>query len=93
MTPSNIPVFIRMPWKKNERNWEKEYGLRDLVCPPSKMKATALIDNLDGGETVIILGDTASLKSVAQELKTRGIKPCFKQGGGIYINHYEITWV
>jgi len=46
------------------------------------MKATELIDNLGEGETVkIILGDTDSLKSVAQELKTRGIKPGFEQEG------------
>ncbi len=58
----------------------KEYDLCDLVCPLSKMKATEFIDNLSEGETVrIILGDTDSLKSVAQELKTRGIKPAFEQ--------------
>ncbi len=59
-----------------------KYDLCDFVCPLSKMKATELIDNLDGGETVkIILGDRDSLKSVAQELKTRGIKPSFEQDG------------
>ena len=58
----------------------REYDLCDFVCPLSKMKATELIDNLDEGETVkIILGDSDSLKSVAQELKTRGIRPSFKQ--------------
>ncbi len=61
---------------------KREYDLCDLVCPLSKMKATELIDNLNVGETAeIILGDTDSLKSVAQELKTRGIKPAFKQDG------------
>ncbi len=61
---------------------EEEYDLCDLVCPLSKMRATELIDNLDGGQTIrIILGDTDSLKSVAQELKTRGIKPSFEQEG------------
>ncbi len=60
----------------------REHDLCDLVCPLSKMKATELIDNLDEGETVkIILGDTDSLKSVAQELKTRGMKPDFEQEG------------
>ncbi len=60
----------------------REYDLCDLICPLSKMKATELIDNLGDGETVrIILGDTDSLKSVAQELKTRGIKPGFEQEG------------
>jgi len=58
----------------------REHDLCDLVCPLSKMKATELIDNLDDGEAVkIILGDTDSLKSVAQELKTRGIQPSFEQ--------------
>ncbi len=61
---------------------KREYDLCGLVCPLSKMKATELIDNLNVGETAeIILGDTDSLKSVAQELKTRGIKPAFKQDG------------
>jgi len=59
-----------------------KYDLCDLVCPLSRMKATELIDNLGEGETVkIILGDADSLKSVAQELKTRGIKPGFEQEG------------
>ncbi len=61
---------------------EERYDLCDFVCPLSKMKATEVIDNLGEGETVkIILGDTDSLKSVAQELKTRGIKPGFEQEG------------
>jgi cysteine synthase A/cysteine synthase B len=60
----------------------KEYDLCDLVCPLSKIKAAELIDNLDEGETArMILGDRDSLKSVAQELKTRGIKPAFEQEG------------
>jgi len=58
----------------------KEYDLCGFVCPLSKIKATEVIDNLDEGETIkIILGDTDSLKSVAEELKTRGLKPGFKQ--------------
>ena len=61
---------------------EEKYDLCGLVCPLSKMKATELIDNLSEGETIrIILGDTDSLKSVAQELKTRGLKPGFEQEG------------
>ncbi|MFC2021703.1 sulfurtransferase TusA family protein [Chloroflexota bacterium] len=60
----------------------KEYDLCGFVCPLSKMKATELIDDLGDGETAkIILGDTDSLKSVAQELKTKGIKPAFEQEG------------
>ena len=59
---------------------EGKYDLCDLVCPLSKMKGTELIDNLDEGEPIrIILGDRDSLKSVAQELRTRGIKPGFEQ--------------
>ncbi len=58
----------------------KEYDLCGFVCPLSKIKTTELIDHLGEGETVrIILGDSDSLKSVAQELKTRGIKPAFEQ--------------
>ena len=61
---------------------EEEYDLCGFICPLSKMKATELINNLGEGETVkIILGDADSLKSVAQELKTRGIKPGFEQEG------------
>jgi len=60
----------------------REYDLCDLVCPLSKIKATELIESLSEGETVkIILGDADSLKSVAQELKSRGIKPGFEQDG------------
>jgi TusA-related sulfurtransferase len=59
---------------------EKEYDLCDLVCPLSKMKATELVDNLEEGETAkIILGDRDSLKSVLQDLKSRGIVPTFEQ--------------
>lgn len=60
----------------------REYDLSGFVCPLSKMKATAFIDRLADGETAkIILGDRDSLKSVVQELKTRGIKPGFEQEG------------
>ncbi len=55
-----------------------KYDLSDLICPLSKIKATALIDDLGEGETArIILGDTESLKSVVQELKARGVRPDF----------------
>lgn len=60
----------------------QEHDLSGFVCPLSKLKATVLIDSLDDGETLkIILGDNDSLKSVAQELKTRGIKTGFEQEG------------
>lgn len=62
---------------------QREYDLADLVCPLSKIRATELIDNLGEGETIkIILGDTDSLKNVARELKTRGIRPSFEKDGG-----------
>ncbi|MBI3041050.1 MAG: sulfurtransferase TusA family protein [Chloroflexi bacterium] len=61
---------------------EEKYDLSGLICPISKMKATELIDDMDDGETIrIILGDTDSLKSVAQELKSRDLKPSFEQEG------------
>jgi TusA-related sulfurtransferase len=67
----------------------KEYDLCGLICPLSKIKATELIDNLDEGEMVkIILGDRESLKSVVQELKTRGLKPAFDQEGD---NRFVLT--
>lgn len=60
----------------------KKYDLCGFLCPISKIKATEVIDSLDEGETVkIILGDRDSLKSVTQELKTRGIKPGFTAEG------------
>ncbi|MBI4295894.1 MAG: pyridoxal-phosphate dependent enzyme [Chloroflexi bacterium] len=59
---------------------ETEYDLTDLICPLSKVRAIEVVDNLDQGETVkIILGDSDSLKSVVKELKTKGVKPGFKQ--------------
>jgi cysteine synthase/TusA-related sulfurtransferase len=77
--------------KETEEILEKEYDLCDLVCPLSKIKATEVIDNLEEGETVrIILGDRDSLKDVAQELKTRGLKPGFEQEGD---NRFVLTIV
>ena len=58
----------------------KEHDLSGLVCPLSRIRAAELLDSLDVGEKArIILGDAESLKSVAQELKSRDIKPSFKQ--------------
>ncbi|MDP2919997.1 MAG: pyridoxal-phosphate dependent enzyme [Dehalococcoidia bacterium] len=60
----------------------KNYDLSDLVCPLSKVRATELLDALREGEKIsIILGNTESLRSMAQELKTRRLKPVFKQEG------------
>ena len=60
----------------------EEYDLCEFVCPLSKMKATEVIDSLVEGVTAkIIVGDTDSLKSVAQELKARRIRPTFEQEG------------
>ncbi len=58
----------------------KAFDLCGFVCPISKIKAVEVIDNLEDSETVrLILGDRDSLKSVAQELKVRGIKASFEQ--------------
>jgi len=68
--------------KESKETRRIECDLCDFVCPLSKIKATEFIDNLGDGETAqIILGDRDSLKSVAQELKNRGIKPTFEQEG------------
>ena len=68
---------------------EKEHDLSDLVCPLSRIKAAELVDSLQEGERVrIILGDSESLKSVAQELRNRGIKPNFTQDGE---NRFSLT--
>lgn len=56
------------------------YDLSDFICPLSKIKAKEVMDNMAKGDTVkIILGDTESIKSIAQELKAKGIKLIFKQ--------------
>ncbi len=58
----------------------KEYDLSNYVCPLSKIKASEALDSLGELETIkLILGDIDSLKSVAQELKKRGLKPSFKR--------------
>ncbi len=64
---------------------EKEvvYDLCDLMCPLSKLKAMEVVDSLSKGRTAkIVLGDTESLKSVAQELKARGITFHFEHNDG-----------
>lgn len=59
---------------------EKEHDFTAFVCPLSKIKVSELVDHLEKGEKVkIVLGDTESLKNVAQELKGKGIKPSFEQ--------------
>jgi len=59
-----------------------EYDLCDLVCPLSKIKALDVIDGLDeGGKARIVLGDRDSLKSVAKELKARGLITAFETEG------------
>ncbi len=58
----------------------EEYDLCDLVCPLSKIRATEILDTLEKGQTIkLVLGNTESLTSVAQELKNRGIKPDFER--------------
>lgn len=64
----------------------KTFDLSGFVCPLSKMKATQALDSLSEGETAtLILGDSDSFKSVAQELKARGLAPMLKQDGAKYI--------
>jgi len=59
---------------------EKEHDFTAFVCPLSKIKVAELVNNLEKGERVkIVLGDSESLKNVAQELKLKGIKPGFEQ--------------
>jgi cysteine synthase A/cysteine synthase B len=61
---------------------EVEHDLSDFVCPLSRIKAVELLDVLSEGEKVkLILGDAESLKSIAQELKSRSIIPGFEQDG------------
>ena len=60
----------------------QEYDLSEFICPLSNVKVIEIIENMAEGETArIILGNADSLKSVAQELKTRRIKPTFEQEG------------
>ncbi len=64
----------------------RELDLCDLICPLSKIKAAEAIDELNYGETVrLVLGDTDSLKSVAEETKARGLKTTFKQEDSRFI--------
>ena len=72
--------FLDMGDEDTEDVEEKEHDLSNFICPLSKIKAVELIDSLQEKERLrIILGDSESLKSVAQELKIRGIKPTFEQ--------------
>jgi TusA-related sulfurtransferase len=72
--------FLDRGYEDMEDIVENEHDLSDFICPLSKMKATELIDNLQENESIrIILGDSESLKTVAQELKTRNLKPAFEQ--------------
>ncbi len=60
----------------------KEYDFSGYVCPISKVKAIEVINNLEEGEGAkMIFGDMDSVKSVAQELKTKSIVPRFAQEG------------
>ena len=64
----------------------KTFDLSGFICPLSKIKATQVLNNLENGETAtIVLGDSDSFKSVAQELKARGFLPSFKQEGEKYL--------
>ena len=64
----------------------KTFDLSGFICPLSKIKATQALNELNDGETAtIILGDSDSFKSVAQELKARGLLPTLKQDGDKYV--------
>ncbi len=68
----------------------RQYDLCDLVCPLSKVKGIELIEGLEEGETAtLLLGDKESLKSMAQELKSRGIRPDFETDGE---NRFALTF-
>ena len=68
--------------KNTEPEMRAEYDFSGFVCPLSRIKTAELLDNLDKGREVrLILGDTESLKSVAEELKVRNLKPAFKREG------------
>ncbi len=65
---------------RSETDVIMEYDLSEFMCPLSKIRAVEMIDDLEIGRTVkIILGDPDSLKSVAEELKIRGISLLFSQ--------------
>jgi cysteine synthase B len=60
----------------------KDLDLSAFVCPLSKIKAIELLNSLKQGETArIVVADKDSLKSVAQESKSRGCKLDFKAEG------------
>jgi hypothetical protein len=80
-----MPVSTGTSSKQNPRHSGEQnmrYDLCGFICPLSKVKAIEIIDSLADRETAeLILGDTDSLKSVVQELKTKGIRPAFKKEG------------
>ncbi|MCK4968456.1 MAG: pyridoxal-phosphate dependent enzyme [Candidatus Aenigmarchaeota archaeon] len=64
----------------------KEHDIRDYHCPLSKVKTMEILSEMKTGDSAkIILGDSESLKNVAQELKTRGIKPDFKKENDLFL--------
>ena len=72
--------FLDTGHAETEDTEEKEYDLSNSVCPLSRIKVAELLDSLVEGKKIkLILGDAESLRSVAQELKARGIKPSFEQ--------------
>jgi cysteine synthase A/cysteine synthase B len=84
---SSFKDMLEMSLEEEE---SQEYDLCELVCPLSKLRGMELIDSLQEGETAtIVLGDKDSLRSVAQELKTRGIRPDFSSDGE---NRFALTF-
>lgn len=60
----------------------RDFDLSGLVCPLSRVRAMELLDGMAAGETAqFVLGNAESLASVAQELKTRRIRPEFRHEG------------
>jgi cysteine synthase A/cysteine synthase B len=72
--------FLERGYDERECAEATEHDFSGFVCPLSRIKAAELFDSLRVGERIqLILGDSESLKSVAQELKDRGIRPGFEQ--------------
>lgn len=58
----------------------RELDLTGFICPISKLKAIELLDSLGADESArIVLADDDSLKSVAMELKARGVTSTYRQ--------------
>ncbi|MCR4394066.1 MAG: sulfurtransferase TusA family protein [Dehalococcoidales bacterium] len=71
-----------LPYLDDEhfRSTARKLDVSDLICPLSKIKAAEFMDSLEKDDQAeIIVGDKDSLKNIAQEAKSRGLKLDFKQ--------------